>query len=132
MQQHDYDRSDFDLHGRVKQSRFHLPEPRGAGLSQHETGKAAFDALPGPQRAELLGWLAATIEPARPSKGAEWEPYVNVLRTAQLAEQATAALGFPVDLAVIRGAVLAAGYLRLRISSDRPAWLIGAKYKDGS
>ena len=75
----------------------------------------------------MLGWLAMNIEPARQSKGAEWEPYVNVLRTAQLAEQATTALGFPVDLAVMRGAVLAACYLPLRVSSDRPAWLIGAK-----
>ena len=132
MQQHEYDRSDFDLHGRVKQSRFHLPEPRRADESQHKSGKAAFDALSQPQRAALLGWLSTTIEPARPSKGAEWEPYVNVLRTAQLAEQATAALGFSVDLAVMRGAVLAAGYLPLRISSGLSTWLIGAKYKDGS
>lgn len=119
-----------DLHNRLRERRFDLdPNVILGPPSQHETGKAAFDALPEPNRAALLNWLDATIKPARPTKGAEWTPYKNVLRSAQLAEQAADALGFPVDLAAMRGALLAAGYLPLRAFSDRPAWLIGATYR---
>lgn len=96
---------------------------------QRESGKAAFDALPESDKAALLEWLDRTIKPAQPGKAAKWKPNKNVLRSAQLRDQAADALGILVDLAVMREALLAAGYQPFRISSDHPAWIIAATYK---
>ena len=125
----DYDRSDFDLHGRIKQSRFHLPEPSGAGSSEHERGREAFASLTDDQQIALVHWLWESTEPDVPRRGADWEQLRGVLYAFNLADQATAALGFQVNTRAMNGACIDAGYWPVRPTGDQIGWAVGAAYK---
>ena len=126
-----YEQSDFDLHDRVKQSRFYQRPPHALpGPSEHERAETAFGALSQDQQDMLTGWLVATIRKAVPSRAADWFPMINVLYSSALGEQANAELHFTVDIRAMNGGLLALDYCPLRLTGDGPNWAVGAAYKD--
>ena len=129
MRRDEYERSDFDLHGRVKQSRFHLPEPSGIGPSPHDQAREAFAALTDDQQIALVEWLWATTEPTVATRPSEWEPMQGILWTFNLSDAATAALGFQVSTRAMNGACIDAGYWPVRPTGDQTGWAVGARYK---
>lgn len=119
-----------DLHGRVRERAFDGPaEAPPVRLSEHELAQAEYAALPKDQRNQLLGFLASHIQSDVARTGNQRGGLSGCLWSDELAGDASAFLGWVVNIRAMNGCLLAAGYLPTRKTSSGAVWAVGARKK---
>jgi hypothetical protein len=117
--------------GKLAEARFDLnPDPRSVRPAPQEQSKAEFGALSQQDKDSLTGWLVSNVSKAVPRAPWDGSPKTGLLRSADLAQQATQDMGTPITAAMIAGACLDLGFETVTAGDTLADLRICAVWKD--